>query len=77
MSKDIELNKQSVFILSVLKKTGDWTSPTYIGNEWGLKLTGEKFFAARYHSSWASPKCKRLVKLGLIKRNKKGWYKLA
>lgn len=44
-----------------------WTSPTEIG----CALKGKRF-----HSAWASPKCKALVRRGLIKRNKKGWYKI-
>ena len=44
-----------------------WTSPTEIGHT----LKGEG-----YHSQWASPKCLLLVRQGLLKRNKKGWYRL-
>lgn len=64
------MNKKSLtasedFIILFLKGR-DWTSPTKIGESWGVG----------YHSAWASPKCKKLVKIGLLKRNKKGWYKL-
>jgi len=48
-------------------KGKDWTSPSKIGTD----LKG-----AEFHSAWASPKCLSLVKHGLLKRNKKGWYKL-
>lgn len=42
-------------------------SPTYIGED--VRGIG-------FHSSWASPKCKHLVKTGLIERNDKGHYRL-
>jgi hypothetical protein len=56
----------------------DWTSPTEIGRmytEYGIR---EGFLDKwkLYHSSWASPKCKRLVEEGYLERNEKGWYRL-
>ena len=42
-----------------------YISPTEIGEEVG----GEN-----RHSSWGSPKCLKLVKLGFLERNEKGWY---
>lgn len=44
----------------------EFVSPTQIGRD---------LHPSRLHgSSWASPKCLHLVKLGLLKRNNKGWY---
>ena len=57
--------KTENYILEYLKGR-DWTSPTQIGQS----------YAIGYHSSWASPKCKSLVKKGYLKRNEKGHYKL-
>ena len=45
-----------------------WTSPTEIGREvWGKG----------HHSASASPVCKKLVLLGVLKRNDNGHYALA
>ena len=45
----------------------EWFSPTEIGvNVGGLGK----------HSSYGSPICKRMVKLGLAERNSKGHYRL-
>ncbi len=44
-----------------------WTSPTRIGNAYG---------GGQCHSSWASPKCLRLVEMGLLERDDRGWYRL-
>jgi hypothetical protein len=49
----------------------DFVSPTEIGNQVGGDLTGHF-----QHSAWASPKCLKLVSMGLLRRNKKGWYKI-
>ena len=45
----------------------DWTSPTEIGNRVG----GEG-----KHSSWASPKMKKMCQAGTATRSDNGWYKL-
>jgi len=60
------------FILKYLKGK-DFTSPTEIGIAWGLFRTD---LLGNYHSGWASPICLKLVELGLLIRNNKGWYKL-
>jgi len=66
----MKLSKQLQWILDYLKENKDkgWISPTEIGGEYG-KTVG-KF----YHSSWASPKCRKLVEMNLIKRSKDGKY---
>ena len=50
-------------------KGRDWTSPTWIGQHAG----GQSYYSA---SAWASPKCKRLVKAGVLERNERGQYRL-
>ena len=45
----------------------DYVSPTEIGR--GVMGPG-------YHSSWASPICKKLVSLGFLERSVKGAYRL-
>jgi hypothetical protein len=45
-----------------------FTSPTDIGRG---------FWGPPHHSSTASPVLLRLVKLGLVSRNKRGWYREA
>ena len=45
----------------------DWTSPSEIGREvWG----------PGHHSSTGSPRCKRLVEMGVLERNERGHYRL-
>ena len=71
MSRIRKFTKQEEFIYKYLDGC-DWTSPTEIGREYGLSLVPPK----KYHSSWASPKCLRLHKIGLLERNNKGHYRL-
>ena len=59
------LTKEQLWIYTFLKNR-DWTSPTEIGRAW----------SSRHHSSWASPKCKKLVEYGLLERNEQGWYRI-
>ena len=61
------------FILSYLRGRS-WTSPTEIGNAYGKSIKAHD--PERYHSSWASPKCKRLVQEGLVERSSRGHYRL-
>lgn len=53
-----------------------WTSPSVIGIAYGDHLHGNNSFH-NYHSAWASPRCKSLVKKGLVVRNDKGHYRKA
>jgi len=66
---DHKLSPIQEWIINYLKDKG-WCSPTLIGNEYG-KLKDKP-----YHSSWASPKCKKLVDMGILKRNSSGHYRL-
>lgn len=58
-------------ILDYLKDRIDFVSPTEIGTEVG----GRDKYGFRRHSSWASPKCRRLVEKLVLERNEKGWYR--
>jgi DNA-binding MarR family transcriptional regulator len=64
MKKTLGTSQQAV-LNYLRKRAGHPISPTQIGDELGLGMWG---------SAWASPICKRLVDLGLIKRTPKGWY---
>ena len=55
-------------ILDYLSGRG-WISPTELGEKVGLRQYNSA-------SSWASPKCKALVKSGHVTRNKRGQYRL-
>jgi hypothetical protein len=66
------LTKSQNWILKYLYGRG-FVSPTQIGNAYGDSKFGNNSFHS-YHSAWASPKCKKLVELGLLERNKKGYY---
>lgn len=46
-----------------------WTKPTQIGRAFGKGYDKS--------SAWASPKCKKLVELGLLQRHENGWYRLS
>lgn len=58
------LTNEQAWVLNYLCGDYEYTSPTSIGVAWG-----------GHHSSWSCPKLKVLVKLGLVERNKKGWYR--
>jgi len=58
-----KIPRWKIFILDYLCGEG-WVSPTQIGKAWG----------PGYHSAWASPYCKKLVKEGLLLRNRRGHY---
>jgi len=69
--KSKNTNACSDFILEYLKGKDYWTSPTLIGNAYG-----NTHGMSERGSSWASPKCIKLVKKGLLIRNGYGHYKL-
>ena len=58
-------NIQKWILDYICARKGEWISPTKIGNA----------YRPHYHSAWASPRCKALVKQGLLERNDKGWYR--
>ena len=61
------ISEQQACILEYLEQhAGEWLSPTEIGRFVG---------GGGRHSSWASPKCKKLVSLGMVERSDKGWYR--
>jgi hypothetical protein len=61
-------NSSDLEILQYVEKRGScYTSPTEIGREVGKMGR---------HSAWASPKCRRLTKYGLLERSKRGWYRI-
>lgn len=65
-----KLNATDQWIVTFLEGK-DWTSPTSIGKAYGTENNKEDL-----HSSWASPKCKKLVSFGLLERSKNGHYRL-
>lgn len=67
MNEQTELTNNQKQVVCYLRVHGDrWVPPTEIGCE---------LMGPGYHSSWASPICKKLVGMGLANRNKKGHYK--
>jgi len=63
------MSEHQKFILDYLSKvtwSNGWVSPSSIGRKWKEGC----------HSSWASPKCKKLVTLGFVERDKGGWYRI-
>ena len=62
------MKEQYEWIINYLKENAGWVSPTKIGREYG------KTIGKYYHSSWASPKCLKLIKMNLIIRNEDGHY---
>lgn len=72
-----ELTKRQAWIVWYLAGRTDFVSPSEIGIQYGLhKYRDQNFCPHSYHSAMASPVCLQLVKLGILKRNKRGWYKL-
>lgn len=65
-----ELNKTNQWIINFLQGR-DFTGPEQIGRAYG-----ESIGKPHLHSSWASPKCKKLVALSLLERSEKGHYRL-
>jgi len=69
-------NKQQ-FVVDYLKEkctlpiNSGWVSPTEVGRIYGIKFLN----SFTKHSSTGSPILKKLVKLGYVERNNKGWYK--
>jgi hypothetical protein len=68
--RGVIMTTQREWILKYLEGRG-WTSPTQIGRAYGDSIHG-----GNSPSAWASPKCKALVRHGLIDRNDDGWYRL-
>ena len=66
-----ELTRKQQEILSYLKGK-PWASPNKIGMDVGGKTASGLW----RHSSWASPTCLKLVKKGLLERNKAGQYRI-
>ena len=64
----VKLGEQEQWIVDFLQGK-DWVQPTKIGLARGEI---EKRFL---HSSWASPKCKKLVDKGILERSENGWYR--
>lgn len=64
-------NQKAIFIY--LAKKRDFVSPTEIA--WDIGGTSKN--GIERNSSWASPICKKLVEIGLVERNEKGWYRLS
>jgi len=55
------------YLLKVRENEGDrFVSPTEIGGK----------YRRGYHSSWASPRCKKLVEMDYLERNHRGWYRI-
>lgn len=75
-NRRMKVTEQEKWIIEYL--TGrDWTSPSDIGWAHGDHLLEQgKCVGTGHHSSWASPKCLKLVKAGLLERNKRGRYRL-
>jgi len=72
------MTKNQAEIMMYLYNRNYYTSPTEIGNEVGGYVIGADYssgYKQLRHSAWASPICLRMVKMGLLKRNKRGWYK--
>ena len=65
----ITYNQQK--IMDYLKGMKEFVSPTEIAHSVG----GETRSGVQRHSSWSSPICKRLVKLGMLERDHRGWYR--
>ena len=63
------------FILEFLKGR-DFTSPSTIGEAYGRYKHGDHHYKTGYHSAWASPRCKRMVRNGELLRNELGHYRL-
>lgn len=68
MSK--KLNGTDQWIIAFLEGK-DFTGPEQIG-----KAYGEGIGNPRLHSSWASPKCKKLTLMGILERSDRGNYRL-
>ena len=72
----MKLSETQKWILDLLEEK-DFTSPSVIGNQYGYYKHGKMFYTkSGYHSAWASPRCKKLVDMGLLERNEKGHYRL-
>lgn len=69
------MTKTQEWIIKYLKGKG-FTSPTEIGRAYGREKYQGWYGFTGYHSSWASPRCKKLVEMGLLERNDRGHYRL-
>jgi len=73
------LSDKQKFVIDYLKSiydtdleiNGAWVSPTLVGLVYGIKFLGKD----NCHSSTGSPILKKLVELGYVERNEKGWYR--
>lgn len=67
INEQTELTNNQKQVLCYLRVNEErWVPPTEIG---------EELMGIGYHSSWASPICKKLVAFKLAVRNEKGHYK--
>lgn len=74
----MKLTKKQKWMLNYLKENSNYAkgrnveyiSPTEVGRAYGV------YKNKYYHSSTASPTLLRLTKMGLVKRNDKGHYKI-
>lgn len=64
------------FIIKYLEGKYLFTSPTEIGLAYGIYKHGLYHNKSGYHSAWATPRCKKLVALGVLERNKLGHYRI-
>jgi len=64
----MKLTDTQQWIVSYLEENKDkgWLSPTIIGNAYGGSA----------HSGWASPRCLKLVEMGILERSYMGWYRI-
>lgn len=60
------------FMSHIYLTENQWVSPTLIGRLYGIRFLNRD----DCYSSTGSPILKKLVDLGLVERNKKGWYRL-
>lgn len=65
--------KKIVDFLSPHVEYGIYLSPTIIAEAVAGYVPGKDYY---YNSSWASPKCKLLVKVGILERHSAGLYRL-
>lgn len=67
----MKLTKNQQWIIDYLRGK-DYVSPSVIGFAHAKNFG----YSLNHHSSWASPICLKLVKMGILLRNENGHYKL-